>query len=129
MNIDGFLDCFCENDTARALEYELRKVLYRRKYFRADTLFQPFHSAPMAYDSTDIGIKVQEDVLRTDNTNNIVFHDYIDVLEDEESVEEIKIPTFTARPQRYGAYSNTKRSIEEKKRETLRKEVVSLRLF
>lgn len=98
MNIDGFLDCFCEKDTARGLEYELRKALYRRKYFRADTLFQPFHSVPMAYDSTDIGIKVQEDVLRTDNTNNIVSHGYIDVLEDEESVEEIKIPTFTARP-------------------------------
>ena len=27
MNIDSFLDCFCENDTARALEYELRPMI------------------------------------------------------------------------------------------------------
>lgn len=98
MNIDGELDCFCEDPTARGLEYELRKALYRRKHFRIDTLFEPFYYVPMAYNSTGIGITVQEDIRRTDDTNNIISHGYIDILEDEESVEKIKIPTFTARP-------------------------------
>ena len=52
----------------------------------------------MAYDSTGIGIQVNEQTLRTDDTNNIVSHSYQDLFEDEESVELIKIPTFTARP-------------------------------
>lgn len=98
MNIDGELDCLCEDKAAQKLELELRKALYRRKHFRADTLLLPYHRVPMSYDTTGIGIKTQEEILRTDGTNNIVSHEYIDVLEDEESVNLIKIPTFTARP-------------------------------
>ena len=98
MNIDGELDCFCEDPEARKLELNLRHSLYRRKHFAADTQFLPYHRVEMAYDKSGIGIEAEENIIRTDATNNIVSHQYIDVLEDEESVDEIKIPTFTARP-------------------------------
>lgn len=98
MDIDGELTCLCEDERARNVEYELRKAIYRRKHFRADTLLDPFYRVTMAYDSTGIGIDIQEDVVKTDDTNNIVSHGYIDILEDEDSVDLIRIPEFTARP-------------------------------
>jgi hypothetical protein len=98
MDIDGELTCLCEDERARNVEYELRKAIYRRKHFRADTLLDPFYRVTMAYDSTGIGIDVQENIVKTDGTNNIVSHGYIDILEDEDSVDLIQIPEFTARP-------------------------------
>ncbi|MBQ4323002.1 MAG: hypothetical protein IJC19_03595 [Clostridia bacterium] len=98
IDIDGELTCQCEDQGARNVETFFRRALYRRKHFRADTLFEPFFRVRMAYDSSGIGLKVEEKILRTDGTNNIVSHEYVDQLEDEESLEKIKIPTFTARP-------------------------------
>jgi len=98
MDIDGELDCLCEDPEARRVEHTLRTAIYRRRHLRADTLLEPFWRVTMAYDSTGIGISHKEAILRTDDVNNIVSHSYVDVLLDEESVDLIKIPTFTARP-------------------------------
>lgn len=99
INIDGELDCICEDQNARKVEYELRCNLYRRKYFKADTLFEPFYRVAMAYDSTGIGVERNEKIVRTDDINNIVSHGMEDVLEDESVLDEkIKIPEFTLRP-------------------------------
>ena len=98
MDIDGELQCLCEDKTARRTELELRKALYRRKHFKADTIFEPFWRVTMAYDSTGIGLDAKESIIRTDDTNNIVSHHYEDLLEDEDSINLLKIPQFTARP-------------------------------
>ena len=97
MNIDNELTCLCEDKAARNVEYALRTNIYRRKYFKADTLLEPFWRVQMAYDSTGIGLDVQEHTRKTDNINNIISHEYIDVLENEEDVEKLKIPKFTRR--------------------------------
>ena len=98
MDIDGELTCLCEDKRARNVEIFFRRALYRRKYFKADTLFDPFFRVRMAYDSSGIGLDVQEDILRTDGTNHIVSHSYKDLLEEEDALEQVKIPTFTPRP-------------------------------
>ena len=98
MDIDGDLKCLCEDSNARFAEFVLRTAIYRRKHFRADTIFEPFWRVTMAYESTGMGISHKEEILRTDDTNNIVSHSYEDVLENEEALELIKIPEFTLRP-------------------------------
>ena len=98
MDIDGELTCQCEDKAAQNVETVLRRALYRRKYFKADTIFEPFFRVTMAYDSTGLGLTWKDEIRRTDDTNNIVSHSYADLLEDEENLELIKIPTFTARP-------------------------------
>ena len=100
MDIDGELTCVCENPAVRNVESTLRNAIYRRKHFRADTMFEPFWRVTMSYTSSGIGVGHKEEIKRTDDTNNIVSHSYEDVLEDEDSVELIKIPTFTAHPDR-----------------------------
>ena len=98
INIDDELTCVCEDPKARIAEDYLRKSIYRRKHFSADTIMDPFYRVTMAYDSTGIGVEVSEETLSTDDTNDIVSHSFEDVLEDEENLELIKIPEFTARP-------------------------------
>ncbi len=98
MDIDGELTCLCEDPTAQRVETFFRRALYRRKYFKADTILEPFYRVTMAYDSTGLGLTWKDEIRRTDDTNNIVSHSYEDLLEDEENLELIKIPTFTARP-------------------------------
>lgn len=98
INIDDELTCLCEDDRARKIEEFLRHRLYYAKHFKADTAFEPFYRVTMAYDSTGVGVKRRENILRTDSQNNIVSHGFEDVLEDESSVDQILVPTFTARP-------------------------------
>ncbi|MBO5778546.1 MAG: hypothetical protein J6R82_03160 [Clostridia bacterium] len=100
MDIDGELICQTEHPRIRHLEEYFRRAFYRRKYFRADTIFEPFYRVRKSYDSTGIGISVEEEIRRTDDINHIVSHSYTDVLEDEEALEQIQIPTFTLRPDR-----------------------------
>ncbi|MBE6732257.1 MAG: hypothetical protein E7564_11270 [Ruminococcaceae bacterium] len=97
MNIDNELTCLCEDEGARGVEYALRIAIYRRKHFKADTILEPFWRVDMAYDSTGIGLQVEEHTRKTDDINNIISHEYIDVLENEEDLEKLKIPQFTRR--------------------------------
>jgi len=99
MDIDHELTCLCIDERAKSLEYTLRKALYRRKYFRADTLMEPFYRVTMAYDSTGNGLEPREEIRRTDELNNIVSHHYEDTLEDEEALDRLfHMPEFTLRP-------------------------------
>lgn len=106
MNVGDELTCVCEDERARGVEYSFRISLYRWKHFRADTLFEPFWRVRMSYDSTGIGLSRDEDILRTDEYNNIVSHSFRDVLEDEETLEQMRIPEFTLRPDRDEANMN-----------------------
>lgn len=103
MDMDGELVLQCEDPRAQAAETLLRRGIYRRKHFACDTMLEPFYRVTMAYDSSGIGLKFKEEILRTDDTNNIVAHAYEDLLEDEENLEKILIPTFTARPDKDAA--------------------------
>ena len=98
MNIDNELTCLCQNPRVRELEYSLRIALFRVKHFRCDVILDPFLRVSKAYDSTGNGLVVREDIVRTDDENHIVSHQYQDILEEEEAVEQIRVPEFTLRP-------------------------------
>ncbi|MBR2988345.1 MAG: hypothetical protein IKC64_01325 [Clostridia bacterium] len=98
LNADGELTCVCENERARRLEFFFLTALYRWAHFDADTNFEPFYRVVTAIDSTGIGVSVNDTVVRTDDTNNIVSHSYEDILQDESALDLIKIPRFTLRP-------------------------------
>ena len=98
MNINDELTCLCEDERARKLELYLRTALFREKHFRCDAIFEPCYKVRRAYDSTGFGIEAEENILRTDDQNNIVSHQYADVLESEAVVERMQIPQFTLRP-------------------------------
>ncbi len=100
MHIGDELACICEDKRLHHMEFHFRSALYRWKHFKADTLFEPFWRVRMAYDNTGMGLSAEEEVIKVDAPNNIMSHKYHDILEDEEALEQMKMPTFTARPDR-----------------------------
>ena len=42
MNFDGMLDCRCEDEHLRGIEFWLRTSLLREKYFRCDNFITPY---------------------------------------------------------------------------------------
>jgi len=100
MDIDGQLLCRCQDERARWVEAHLRRGLFRRKHFRADTWLEPFLRISMHFSSTGCGWEADEDDIRkTDDTNNIISHHYRDVLELEEDLERFHMPRFSLDPQ------------------------------
>lgn len=101
MNIDGELDCVCEDGKARSSEYQLRIKLFYLKHFKADNLYEPFLRLKRSVSSTGIGVAVKHaNVKKTDDRNNIKSREYEDVLPDEESLEQLHDPEFALDPQR-----------------------------
>jgi len=100
MDIDGDLTCLCQDPRAREVEGNLRRALYRKKYFRCDTILEPYYRVPMHYEVTESGWSVREEVRRTDAINHIISHQYIDVLAEEEAVEAFRMPEFSLDPQK-----------------------------
>ena len=99
MNMDGELDCVCEDKTLRDMEYRLRVQLFREKHFKCDNYIEPVWTISKASRSTGIGFEIEEKRLAVDKANNIVSHEYSDVLEDERSLERYHDPVITACPE------------------------------
>ena len=99
MNMDGELDCVCEDKALRDMEYRLRVALFREKHFRCDNYIEPVWTISRASSSTGIGFEIEEERLAVDRRNHIVSHQYSDVLADEKSLEKYHDPVITAYPE------------------------------
>ena len=100
MNMDGELDCLCQNEDLRAMEYRLRVQLFRERHFKCDNYIEPVWEIGKASSSTGIGFEIEEKRLAVDQANNIVSHQYSDVLEDESCLERYHDPVITAYPEK-----------------------------
>ena len=98
MNMDHELTCICEDEAARAVEYDLRIRLYRIKHFACDELFYPFWPVSMTIEATSNGLQRKENILRTDDENNIMSHELLDTLQDEEALSKMVERKYTVRP-------------------------------
>jgi len=99
MNMDGELDCVCEDAVLRRMEYRLRVQLFREKHFRCDNYIEPVWVIDKSFSSTGIGFEIEEKRLSVDKTNNIVSHQYSDVMRDERCLERYHDPVITAHPE------------------------------
>ena len=99
MNIDGELDCVCENDALRDMEWRLRSDLFRERHFACDNFIEPVWTVHKAYRSTGNGLSVKEQQIAVDDRNWIVSHHYEDVLADESALEAFHDPVITALPE------------------------------
>lgn len=95
MNIDDQLTLVCKDPILRNIEWFFRSNIYKSKYMPADMLMPPYVAVSKVIRSTDIGISVQENTLATDSENNIVAHEYKDILQSDEDLNKIKNPVIT----------------------------------
>lgn len=98
MNIDGALDCLCESDELRGIEYSLRVSLFREKYFKCDNFIEPVWPVYKSFSKTGNGLRVEEKSIEALHTD-IRSHHYVDVLSDESSLDVFRMPEITAHPE------------------------------
>jgi len=89
MNINDELTLQCTDKYLQHIEWFLRSNIYKNKYLPADMVVPPFIPVSKVIRSTGIGISVEEEVLATDEKNNIKSHKYIDVLKTEADLEKL----------------------------------------
>jgi hypothetical protein len=92
MDVDGELALRCQDETCRGFEQVLRRTLYTWRHMRADMVVEPVIEVPKVIRTTGFGIDLQETTLAVDPHNEIVSHEYVDQLADEESVARIRAP-------------------------------------
>jgi len=90
---DETLQLRCEDEESRVYEQRLRRKLYQWRHFRADMVAEPYILVPKAIVNAGYGLEVQEERLIGDPTNDVLSHKYIDILQTDEDVEKITIPT------------------------------------
>jgi len=99
MDINGNLALTCQDDFARQMEQNFRRQLYRWEYIQADMVVQNSYNIHRHYTTTGMGVEVRENVLSTDDSNNIISHHYLDELDTIEKVEALHEPVLTAYPE------------------------------
>ena len=92
MDIDGQLTLQCEDAPAREIEQQLRRELFRWKYFQADMVARPFYRVRKTMRDTGFGVNISERVIATDKNNYIVSHAYHDQLDDDAKLDTLRCP-------------------------------------
>ncbi|MCL2527482.1 MAG: hypothetical protein FWE42_03605 [Defluviitaleaceae bacterium] len=99
MDIDNNLALTCQDSFAQQMERFFRRALYRWQYIQGDMVVENAYSIHKHFTTTGLGIEVREDLLVTDDRNNIISHNYLDQLDTMEKVESIQKPVITASPE------------------------------
>lgn len=95
LNYDGSLTLHCQDPVLRAAEETMRKQLFQWKHFPADMILPPYYGVQKVMHSTGNGFSVSEKTIATDERNNIISHEYHDMLEEESSLERFHLPVVT----------------------------------
>jgi hypothetical protein len=95
MNVDDELTLRTEHPWARDQEDQLRKTIYQWNHLPADMIVNDFLTCPLAIHSTDFGIIEDVDIVKTDDTSEIVSRHFKIQIKDPEDIEKIKMPTIT----------------------------------
>ncbi|HPS55326.1 MAG TPA: hypothetical protein PLP05_07000 [Sedimentisphaerales bacterium] len=95
MNVDDELTLQCEHSWARDQEDQLRKTIYQWKHLPGDMVINDYLVCPLAIHSTDFGILENVDVIRTDETSDVVSRHFNIQIKEPEDIEKIKFPKIT----------------------------------
>lgn len=92
MEVDGSLALQTEDEAAHSFEQSLRQTLYRWRHLRVDMVVEPVIDVPREIRSSGFGVSMEEKTLAIDPANDIVSHEYVDQLSDEDAVARIRAP-------------------------------------
>ena len=95
MNVDDELTFQCEDKECHPYERQMRMALFRWKHFPVDMVVEPFIKVCKAVKDTGFGLKIDDEVAVTDDSNAVKGHLYSNLLENDEDIEKIKMPVIT----------------------------------
>jgi hypothetical protein len=90
LNTSDEMKLLCEDEFLRSVEYTIRQLLYRWKHFPCDMVVENWIAIPKTVYNLDYGIHIVDEVLKTDEGNDVVSHKYEDQLETIEQLETLK---------------------------------------
>jgi len=95
MNVNDELTLQCSNPWARELEDRLRKEIYQWNHMPGDMVINNYIECPLAIHSTDFGIIEDVDIIKTDETSDIVSRHFNIQIKEPEDLKKIQMPTVT----------------------------------
>ena len=95
MNVDDELTLQTEHPWARDQERDLRRTLYQWRHLPGDMVVNDFLACPLAIHSTDFGIVENVDIVKTDDTNDIVSRHFHIQIKEPEDITKISMPRVT----------------------------------
>ncbi len=76
----------------RRIESELRQKLYQWEHMQGDMVIEPVLFSPLVVENSGIGLSFQEDILTTEEDNEVVSHRFHVQIRDEEDIGMIRDP-------------------------------------
>lgn len=95
MDVDGLLTILVGDPYWRAVETELRRLIYRWRYMKADMVVNPYITLPRPIKNTGWGIDADVERLMLDTENDVVAQHYENQIKSMDDVERIQMPTIT----------------------------------
>jgi len=95
MNVDDELTLRTEHPWAQDQERDLRRTIYQWRHLPGDMVVDDFLTCPLAIHSTDFGIVEDVDVVKTDETNDIVSRHFNIQIKEPDDIAKIKMPRVT----------------------------------
>jgi len=93
MNVDDELTVRCEHPWAQDQERDLRRQLYQWRHLPGDMVISDTLPCPLAVHSTDFGIIEDVDIVKTDESSDVVSRHFNVQIQDWDDLEKIKMPT------------------------------------
>ena len=95
MNVDDELTLRCEDAWAREIELRLRLLLYQWRHMPADMIVDDSIACPVIIHSTGFGLREDVDIVKTDDTNDVVSRHFHPHIVNPADIEKIKMPVVT----------------------------------
>ena len=95
MNVNDELTLQCTYPWARSVETRLRRLIYQWEHLPGDMVVGSTIPCPLAVHSTGFGITEDVDIVRTDETSDIVSRHFNIQIREPEDIEKIKFPHVT----------------------------------
>lgn len=89
------LGLLCEDPFLRRTEDFMRKTLFKFRHLPADMIVKPFIPVDKCISHSDLGVRVIEETIATNDQNNIISHEYEDQFAGEDSICKLKDVTVT----------------------------------
>ena len=95
MNVDEELTLQTSAPWAREIETGLRQLLYQWRHMPADMIVDDYLTCPLVIYSTGVGLSEDAEIVKTDETNEIVSRRFHRQISQPEDIEKIKMPQVT----------------------------------
>lgn len=93
LNRDGELTCITSSPFTRRLEQVLRNRIYTWEHMPADVVLSPVIHSPMIVYTDGMGIEIHEETSALDESNNVVGHKFIPVLQNMDDLAKMRKTT------------------------------------